>query len=266
LRRNRLPVLLLAPVLVVVVSWISCSRHHQANVAMKPEDRLATADDLFAKGRCTEAIPHYERLLSEFPRPEIAELARFNLARCRMENEEYDLAVTGFQEFAESYPQSDLVDNAMFMTAMCYLKQAPQIQRDQTKTVEALDELNLLVRKYPASDVKAAAEEGIMEARGRLAEKEYLSGQLYFKVGDYKSAAVYFDYVVSDYADTPWGDQALLGKARTLERLGKTDEAIETYRRVVEGYPSGSPSREAGQRLKELGGGSETDTGAGAPE
>jgi outer membrane protein assembly factor BamD len=266
LRRNRLPALLLVPVLVVVVSWISCSRHHQPNVAMKPEDRLATADDLLAKGRCSEAIPQYERLLSEFPRPEIAELARFNLARCRMENEEYDLAITGFQEFVGSYPQSDLVDNAMYMTAMCYLKQAPEIQRDQTKTVEALDELSLLLRKYPASDVKTAAEEGMMAARSRLAEKEYLSGQLYFKVGDYKSAAVYFDYIASDYADTPWADQALLGKARTLERLGKTDEAIETYRRIVESYPAGGPSQEAGQRLKELGNGSGTNTGAGTPE
>jgi outer membrane protein assembly factor BamD len=264
LRRNKLAALLLAPVIVVAVSWVSCSRHQQANVAMKPEDRLATADNLFARGDFGEAIPHYERVLAEFPRPEIAELARFNLARCRMENEEYDLAIMGFQDFSESHPQSDLVDNAMYLTAMCYLKQAKEIGRDQTRTVEALDELNLLLRKYPDSDVKAAVEAGIIEARSRLAEKEYLNGQLYFKVGDHKSALVYYDYVAANYGDTSWAEQALLARARTLERLDRNDEAIETYRRIVEDYPGGGPGREAAQRLKELGDGS--GTGAGAAE
>jgi len=262
LRSKGVPFLLLALGLVVTISWVSCSRQH-ANVAMKPEDRLAAADDLFARGKLDDAAQQYETLLSEFPRPEIAEIARFNLARCRMENREYDLAVTAFREFAGSYPQSDLIDDSMLMVARCYLKQAPEIERDQARTVEALDELNLLLRKYPSSNVRAEAEEAIGEARGRLARKEYLSGQLYLRLGDFKSAAVYFDHVVSDYSGTPWVAPAMLAKAQALEGLGDTGKAAEAYRRLIEEYPAGDAGREASRRLKELEGGSEADRGSG---
>jgi outer membrane protein assembly factor BamD len=229
---------------------------------MKPEDRLALADELSSRGKCRDAIVQYEKLLSEFPRPQIAESAKFNLARCRMENEDYDLAVTDFRDFTQTYPSSDLVDNAMYMIALCYLKQSPVIQRDQAKTLQALDELNLLLRKYPASDVKAAAEEALTEGRSRLAEREYASGQLYFRLGDYASAAIYFDYVASEYADTPWVEKALLAKAETLERQAKIDEAKQVYQQIIDQFPAGSAGRDATRRLKELGGDSQTDSGS----
>ncbi|MFZ1947908.1 MAG: outer membrane protein assembly factor BamD [bacterium] len=248
----------------VMLLWASCS-HQQDAAGLRQEERLALAEDLAARGKCAKAAVQYERILNEFPRPQVAEAARFGLAKCRMEIGDYDTAVTEFKDFIDGYPKSDRVDDAMYMVARCYLKQSAEVDRDQAKTVEALDELNLLLRKYPDTDVKPAVEEGIREARGKLAEKEYRSGRLYFRMGDYKSAVIYFDYVVSEYGDTPWKERALLDKGEALERQGKRDQAAEIYRLIVGESPATPSGREAAGRLERLGGAGEVGA-EGAPE
>ena len=130
----------------ICLALAACSRQQTATLE-RPEDRLALADDLKSEGKCLKAIAQYEKLLSEFPAPEVAALARFNLAACRMEIEDYDLARNDFEDFIDSYPKSDLVDNAMYMIAVSYIEEAPRAERDQTKTTKALSELNLLLRE-----------------------------------------------------------------------------------------------------------------------
>ena len=258
-KKRLLAALLALPILAVILCWFSCS-HQQASVAMTQEDRLSLADQLSSRGKCTQAILQYEKLLAEFPRPQVAETAKFNLARCRMDLGEYDLAVTEFEDFIDSYPRSNQVDDAMYMVGLCDLRQSPRVERDQSKAIEALNQLNLLLRKYPDTDVREAAEKSIMEARSRLAEKEYLNGQLYLKLRDYKSAGIYFDYVISEYGGTPWAQQALVAKGMALEGEGKPDEAGQVYQRVIKDFPSSGPADQAARRLKELGGGSDKKT------
>jgi len=259
--KKLIPVFALLAGFAAFLSLTSCA-HQQANVPQTQEERLAEADGLSTSGKCGQAVPLYEKLLSEFPKPEIAEQAKFRLAKCRMDVGAYELAIPEFKEFVDTYPKSDLVDNAAYLAALCYLKETPRIERDQTKTTEALSELTLLLRKYPTTDVKADVEAAIKEARSRLAEKEYMNGQLYFNLGDYQSARVYYDYVISDYGDTEWAPRALLGKAESFERQAKPADAKGAYEQIVKDYPSSDSSRQATRRLKELGGVSEVQAGS----
>jgi len=242
--------------LLLLVSFIclglgACSRQ-QSITPKQPEDRLALADELKAKGDYIKAIAQYQQLLSEFPAQEVAELARFNLAVSRMEIEQYDLARSDFEDFIDSYPRSDLVDNAMYMIAVSYIEEAPRPERDQTKMVKALSELNLLLREYPDTDLKDEVEARIGECRSRLAKKDYLSGALYLRLGSYRAAHIYFDSVVAEYGDTPWAAHALIGKAKTYIKEKKFDEAREALQQVVDDFPDTPMSREAAQRLQGL--------------
>lgn len=259
--KKLIPVFALLAGSAAFLSFTSCA-HQQANVPQTQEERLAEADGLSARGKCGQAVALYEKLLSEFPKPEIAEQAKFRLGKCRMDVGAYELAITEFRDFVDTYPKSDLVDNAAFLAALCYLKETPRIERDQTKTTEALSELTLLLRKYPNTDVKADVEAAIKEARSRLAEKEYMNGQLYFNLGDYESARVYYDYVTADYGDTEWAPRAMLGKAQAFERQGKPADARGVYEQIAKDYPSSDSGRQATRRLKELGGTSEVQTGS----
>jgi outer membrane protein assembly factor BamD len=222
--------------------------------ALRPEDRLALAEELQGEGKCAKAAIEYEQLLSEFPTQQIAERAEFNLARCRLELEEYDLALLGFEDFIDSYPLSELVDNAMYYIALSYLRQAPRPERDQTKTAKALSELNLLLREYPETDVRREAEEAAVTCRSKLAEKEYLNGRLYLRLGYYESARIYFDSVLAEYGETDWAGLALLGSGIAYSKENRLAEAREAFERILREYPSSGASAEAARRLEELGG------------
>ncbi len=242
-------------VLIVVSLLLSlgaCAR--QVREAMYPEDRLALAERLRSEGKCLKAIPEYEKLLSEFPAQQIAEKAQFNLAQCHKDLKEYDLAVSGFEDFIDTYPTSPLVDDAMYMIAMCYLEQSPIAERDQTMTRKALDELNLILREYPDTDLKDKVEKAIAKCRSKLAKKEYLNGRLYLGLGYYKSAIIYFDSVLHDYPDTPWVGPALLGKGMALAAQGKTDEARAVFEEIIDRFPSTRIAEDASRHLHQLGG------------
>jgi outer membrane protein assembly factor BamD len=236
---------------LVTVAVVACSGRHN-HVPMHPEDRLVIADRLQAEGKCSKAVIEYEQLLSEFPTQSIAQRAEFSLASCRMELGEYDEAVRGFEDFIDSYPTSDLVDNAMYMIARCYIEQAPRPERDQTKRVKALSELNLLLREYPDTDLKEEAEKLVAECRSKLAEKEYLSGDLYLKIHYYEAARIYFDSVLDEYGDTPWARRALIGKGIALVGEGKLNEAELAYERLLRDYPAAQAGEQGSRRLKEL--------------
>jgi len=241
--------------LAVLIS--GCAK--QTREAMYPEDRLALAEKLRSEGKCYKAVPHYEKLLSEFPAKHIAEQAKFNLARCHKDLKEYDQAIAGFEDFIDTYPTSQLVDDAMYLIAMCYLEQAPIPERDQSMTMKALEELKLILREYPETDLRSEIEQAIEICRSKLAEKEYLNGRLYLRLGYPKSAIIYFDTVINDYGDTRWAGEALLGKGIALLDQGRVDEARQVFEQVIERYPSSDLAKDAAKHLNQLGGGKRSD-------
>ena len=248
---------------ILLLCLITCSRT-PAKVPADPEDKLVRADRLADEGDCRRAVLLYDEILSEFPTPEVAERSRFGRAECRLELEDYDLAIDELEDFIDSYPGSDLADDAMYMIAVCYIAQAPRAERDQQNTVKAIEELEFLLREYPESNVRPEAEASRREARGKLAHKEYLNGKLYLRLGYERAARVSFDIVIGQYSDTEWAPWALLGKAQTFDREGRAAQAIELYGEVADGYPDTEPGMRASMRLAELS--KESGTGDGESE
>jgi tol-pal system protein YbgF len=61
----------------------------------------------------------------------------------------YPLAVSGFEEYAQKYPDTELADNAMYWIGECHFSQG-----SYKSAVEAFD---AMLEKYPKSDKAAAA-------------------------------------------------------------------------------------------------------------
>ena len=251
-RLRRLPtvrVLLLFALLCL--GFTACSRHGIKD-RMAPEDRLALADRLQGEDKCVQAVEQYEKLLSEFPTPQVAERAKFNLAACHLELEQYDLARTEFENFIDFYPKSERVDNALYMIGLSYMRAAPRAERDQTETLKALNDLSLLLREYPESDVRGVAEEAVAECRSRLAKKEYLAGRLYLNMKNFGSARVYFDSVIETYGDTPWAASALYLKGRSYAGQKRYEDARAAFQKVIDDFPGSEAGDKAARELREL--------------
>ena len=120
-------------VLISALLWLclTCCSGSRPKVPAGPEEKMAEADRLAEKGDCRGAVMEYEELLSEFPPPDIAERAKFNRTRCRVRLKDWDLAISEFEDFIDTYPAGDLVDDAMYWIGYCYLAQSPRAERDQ---------------------------------------------------------------------------------------------------------------------------------------
>ena len=107
----------------------------------------------------------------------------------------YVLAVQGFEEYAERFPDTELADNAMYWIGECKFSQG-----DSKAAVDAFD---AMLAKYPKSDKAAAA-----NLKKALA---------YLQLNQVGQGVEQFRYVVATY---PGSDEARIAKDR-LAALGK---------------------------------------------
>lgn len=78
------------------------------------------------------------------------------------------------------------------------------------------------------------------ELKDKLAYKDYKSGELYMKLENYKSAAMYFHNVTENYIESEWADDAMVGEIEALIELNRKDEAKKLADRFYKLFPNSS--------------------------
>ncbi|MRR13288.1 tol-pal system protein YbgF [bacterium] len=106
----------------------------------------------------------------------------------------FDLARQGFDEYVETYPKTDLSDDALFWAAECWSA--------QKKPKEAINALEKLLKVYPQSDKAASA--------------HLRKGLAHLELGEKAQSIVELQFVVHEY---PNSDEAKSAKQR-LRALG----------------------------------------------
>ena len=107
----------------------------------------------------------------------------------------YALAIQGFEEYAERFPDADLADNAMYWIGECHFSQG--------RYPAAIGSFDAMLAKYPASDKAAAA--NLKKALAFVQSNQVGQGVEQLR------------YVVATY---PGSDEARIAKDR-LATLGK---------------------------------------------
>lgn len=111
----------------------------------------------------------------------------------------YDLALLGFRQYLEAFPDTDLADNASYWIGECYYR--------QQKYTEAIHEYDQVLTRWPRSDKTASA----------LLKKGYAQIEL----GQRAEGIAQLQRVVSSF---PNSDEANLARQR-LQSLGVANSA-----------------------------------------
>lgn len=104
----------------------------------------------------------------------------YNAALGDYQRGRFDLARQGFEEYVETYPKTDLSDDALFWAAECWSA--------QKKPKEALETLDRLLKTYPQSDKASSAHLRKGLAHLELGEKAQAIVQLQFVVHEYPNS------------------------------------------------------------------------------
>ena len=203
--------------------------------ALSPTLLGLVGDALVASGQPDEAASFYQTLLDDFPKDPDVGYAYAGLGEIAFQRKQFDQALgyfgDGVRQGAASSKLKDLTVG-------------------QAKTLLALNRLEEAKKLF-----EQAA--GTHAWRGETtAYCVYSLGQIEARQGHWAEANAYFQRVYVAYQRfLPWVAKAYLGSADSLEKLGKKEGAIKTYREMLRNAKLAdfTEAGEARQRLRALG-------------
>ncbi|MEO0185157.1 MAG: outer membrane protein assembly factor BamD [candidate division WOR-3 bacterium] len=218
--------------ILLVFFVVFCSK--QVLAPLEPEDEFERAMEYFNNKKYDSAIKSFEKIIFYHASTEFVDDAQFHLARAYFEKKDYTQAITEFEYLIRNFPNTPFLEQSYLLRAKAYFLKAPGYEKDQTETKESISLLDDFMTRFPNSPYSDTAKSLILEARNRLAKKELENGRLYYKIKEYDSAILYFKYVIENYPETPSADEARYYLGQAYEKVGKKEQAYESYKELLD--------------------------------
>ena len=155
-----------------------------------------------------KAVEVFQAIVDDGPFSEHGPLAQYNVGVAHVALQDYEQAVSAFEQVISRYPDSPLVDKARFQIAQASLKGTFKPVYDQSPTDLAIRELETFLRDYPQSGLVGEAGSRLKELKERRAQHEYQVGQFYEQRKLFASARIYYHTIVDQFAETSWALKA----------------------------------------------------------
>jgi len=206
---------------------------------MKSKDveyKLSMADKFFEEKKYRQAQQLYEELYPVFKGTDKFEELYYKDAYCFYYLKNYRDAENFFKGFLEVFPNSSKAEEVDFMHALCFYKQVPKVDLDQTNTSKSIGVMQSFINTHPGSSRIPEATSIIDKCRERLEIKELRAADLYFKVGQYRAAAIAYGGLLNNYPESKVGDRYKLNAIRSYYRFAKLsvlEKQAERFEKVV---------------------------------
>jgi outer membrane protein assembly factor BamD len=202
------------------------------------------------------ARQYFRRIIDAFPQSRYQPQARVALADAYLAQGGAGnaiLAVSQFREFLNLYPSADKADYAQFQSAEAYFSQKNAPDRDQTSTLQALEEFQRLLDIYPDSPFIEPTRVRIRECRQTLARSEFQIGYFYAKTRKaWRASIARYEKILRDYPDFDDLHEVLFRLGEAQAAAARFAEARPTFHRLKEEYPKSKWLGKADEILAEM--------------
>jgi outer membrane protein assembly factor BamD len=163
----------------------------------------------------------------------------------------YTEAIPAFEKVITEYPASAFGDRSQYRLGLCYYKESPSWELDQVMTEKAIEVFRVFLVKYPQSPLLPEVNRIIMACQDKLAHKRWDSGRIYLSMKFYNSARIYFKNTRDEYPESIWSRKAALGLAECDYQEKYYDKARIGFEALL-GDSSKVIREKAGSRLKDI--------------
>ena len=177
------------------------------------------------EGSYKQAAKKFAEVERKYPYSQLATKALLMQAFANYQRNAYDDAINAAQRFITLHPGHRDTPYAYYLSAISQYEQINDVKRDQSQTQKALDALDEVQKRFPASPYAADAAKKAAVARDHLAGKEMEVGRYYVKRGDYLAGINRFKNVVTNYQTTSHTPEALYRLTEAYTALGVSSEA-----------------------------------------
>ena len=208
---------------------------------------------LIAKGKFEEGRKYLNHVFETYPNETLGREALLLVADSYLSQKgvkNYTEARYRYRDYLNRYPGAPRRDYARYQFALCYDKEHEKPDRDQTATREAIEQYRNLIREFPDSGYAGAGRERVRQLTDLLAEHDFAVGFFYFRKGATASALSRFTAVEQRFPEYAGRDKLFYYEARSLERLGRRDEAKRYFGRILEEFPKSEYAKKARPKVR----------------
>jgi outer membrane protein assembly factor BamD len=233
--------------IIAFIMLVSCSKYQKMLKSTDNELKYEKAVEFYEKGDYYRALQLFDGLIPVFRGTNKAEKLYFYYAYCYYNEHDNVMASYYFGRFAQSFPNSASVEEAIFMAAYCKYLDSPRFSLDQTITKEAINELQIFINRYPYSERAKQATLLLDELRYKLQLKDYNIANMYYKMEDFQAAIVSYENMLKAYPDTDFKEEILYRiiksyynyamKSIPEKKKERYESAVKAYFDFISLYP-----------------------------
>jgi outer membrane protein assembly factor BamD len=187
----------------------------------------------------------FEEVERQHPYSDLATQGQLKSAQISYEALRYDDTIAALDRFIDLHPGHAQIDYAYYLKALCYYEQISDIARDQAMTQQAMDALDIVVKRFPTSQYAREVTMKMDLTRDHLAGKEVEIGRYYLKRNEVPAALNRFKIVIDQYQTTAHVPEALHRMVESYMILGLKDEATRVAAVLAYNYPGSSWYRDS---------------------
>jgi len=216
----------------------ACSSNEEPAYQEQPVDTLYTAamEELLERNYI-QAAQRFEEVERQHPYSIWAAKAQVMGAYAYFRQDQYDDAINAADRFIQLHPTSPDAPYAYYLKSLAYYEQIVDVGRDQRTTLNALNALEDVVRRFPETRYARDASLKLDLTRDHLAGKEMAVGRFYLKRGELAAAINRFKRVVEEHQTTSHVPEALLRLSEAYTALGLDNEARRMAAILGHNYP-----------------------------
>lgn len=238
---RRITVLALAALPILSLTGCGSSNPYQG---MSDQDLFVMGQAQFEAGKWKDAIRALDRLLISFGASDLAPQARMLMAQAYFNRGDLLTARSEYQRFLDRFASSPEAPSAALGICKSLAGLSPDPERDQAYTNDAIGICRNVVVDYAGTPESMEAATIANAMRVKLARKEFLNADFYFRRKLYDSAIKYYEFVVQLYSETEFAPEALKGIYLSNVAIGYEDLAEEARTRLLESYPDSPAAQE----------------------
>ena len=178
--------------------------------------------------------------------------ALYYLGKACIAMKQYSSASLEFEVFLQDYPNSPFAQEVHFLIGNCKLKEASTYERDQTKTKDAIRELEEFLELYPEGQYADSAKRSIEEGREKLVKKEVMNARFYEKIEQYDAAIVYYKIIIDEFPQSSYIGESKLALARNLYNVSRPKDATAILNELISSDTDEETKRKAKMLLNRI--------------
>ena len=169
----------------------SCGEYNKVLKSTDYEYKYEAAKSYFGKGQNTKAAATLEELITILKGTDKAEESLYMLGMTYYNQGDFITASHYFSTYYNTYPRGTYTEQARFYSGKALFLDTPEPRLDQSSTYKAIQELQMFMEYFPASNRHQEAQQMIFDLQDKLVMKDYMAARLYYDLGSYTGNSSY---------------------------------------------------------------------------